>query len=289
MRTPGAGSVTFAEPRGQRIRSSSDQRLEKFTCREGRGRSPEASADGFLAQIIVTAKQSGGQTVITGLDLNCISAANSEGNWERARFEAASAFPRTNGGGRVAGGTTCAPGLISALNIRYSEVAKENDLLWQSTSAAPNQIQAKCGEPPKYQGGSRQPSGGTAGTGGSADNKLSFARDLYPVITTQCSGCHSSNSLYPQRRQTNAAECGVNSEPAIPFDTSMSPATMLNRLKCLKASSRDGAYTRALGKIYVVPNNFGSSGLHWKAQASRAFSPETRNLIQTWIAQGANP
>lgn len=95
--------------------------------------------------------------------------------------------------------------------------------------------------------------------------------------------------MYPQKLQTNAAECGVTSAPSIPFSTSMSARTMLNRLKCLKASSTQGVYQRALGKKYVVPGNYSNSGLHWKAQASSAFTPEIRNLIRDWIAQGANP
>ena len=133
-------------------------------------------------------------------------------------------------------------------------------------------------------------SGGSGkGGGGSMTPTLSFAQDLYPKITSQCSGCHSGNSLYPQKLQTNARECGVTSAPSIPFSTSMSAPTMLNRLKCLKASSTQGVYQRALGKKYVVPGNYSNSGLHWKAQASGAFSPEVRNLIRDWIAQGARP
>jgi hypothetical protein len=141
-----------------------------------------------------------------------------------------------------------------------------------------------CSAPGMISGG-----GGSGGGTTPPANTLSFARDLYPVITTGCSGCHSDNSLYPQKRQTNAAQCGVTSEPAIPFSTSMNAATMLNRLKCLKASSRDGAYTQALGKVYVVPSNYNASGLHWKAQSSPAFSQATKDLIRNWIAQGANP
>ena len=141
-----------------------------------------------------------------------------------------------------------------------------------------------CSAPGMISGG-----GGSGGDTTPPANTLSFARDLYPAITTQCAGCHSGNNLYPQKRQTNAAQCGVTSEPAIPFNTSMSAATMLNRLKCLKASSTNGAYTQALGKVYVIPGNYGASGLHWKAQNSVAFSQATKDLIRNWIAQGANP
>jgi hypothetical protein len=141
-----------------------------------------------------------------------------------------------------------------------------------------------CSAPGMISGG-----GGSGGGTTPPANTLSFARDLYPAITTGCAGCHGGNRLYPQKLQTNAGQCGVTSEPAIPFNTSMNAATMLNRLKCLKASSRDGAYTQALGKVYVVPSNYNASGLHWKAQNSPAFSQATKDLIRNWIAQGANP
>ena len=149
-----------------------------------------------------------------------------------------------------------------------------------------------CSKPPIGEGcGLGMISGGGGSGGGTTPpaNTLSFARDLYPVITTGCAGCHSGNNRYPQKMQTNAAQCGVTSVPAIPFTTRMSAAEMLRRLKCLKASSTEGTYQRALGKTYVVPGNYNNSGLHWKAQASPAFSPEERTLIRNWIAQGANP
>ena len=151
-----------------------------------------------------------------------------------------------------------------------------------------------CAKPTRGEGCNPAPgmiTGGSGSGGGSTPpaNALSFARDLYPVITTQCAGCHSSNSLYPQKLQTNAAQCGSTREPSIPFNTSMSASQMLTKLKCLRASSTSGTYAQAFGKVYVVPGNYQNSGLHWKAQNSSAFNQATKDLIRNWIAQGANP
>ena len=130
---------------------------------------------------------------------------------------------------------------------------------------------------------------GGMGSGGSMTPTLSFARDLYPKITSQCASCHTGNGLYPQKLQTNAAQCGSTREPSIPFNTSMSASQMLNKLKCLKASSEAGVYQRAKNKVYVVPGDYINSGLHWKAQGSGAFSDTIKETIQNWIAQGARP
>lgn len=127
---------------------------------------------------------------------------------------------------------------------------------------------------------------------------ISFSRDLYPLITTQCGGCHQGNYQYPQMLQTNASRCGVTTAPSIPFSTTMPAAEMYRRLTCLQASSRQNTYQRALGKVYVVPGNPNNSGLHWKAQDSTAttFSQNitiggqqkpVKEWIRLWIEQGA--
>lgn len=131
------------------------------------------------------------------------------------------------------------------------------------------------------------------GGGSTGANSLSFARDIYPVITSSsCFGCHAGNDKYPQKLPSNAAECGVTREPAIPFSSTMPANQMLERWMCLKGSSGQPTYGSALGKKYVVPGNPEASGLHHKAQSSPfnpPFTDEVKNAIKNWIAQGARP
>jgi hypothetical protein len=143
--------------------------------------------------------------------------------------------------------------------------------------------------------------GGTPGTGGTTP-QVSFAQHLYPIIASgSCDSCHQSSSnnppYFPQKPDGAPANCSPNT---IPFNTTVSASAMLNRLKCITARSQQGAYSQALGKIYVVPGSSTQSGLHWKAQNSsapvfssnRTINGVTKTLkewIKIWLDQGANP
>jgi hypothetical protein len=141
--------------------------------------------------------------------------------------------------------------------------------------------------------------GGTPGGGG--DPQVSFSQHLYPIISSpSCGACHPSGSIYPQktpRPAVCAASCGTD---VIPFNTTITAATMRTRFQCMKACSQNTQYSQAQGKVYVVPGNPSQSGLHHKAQASTsAIFSENRTIngvskpvkewIRLWIQQGANP
>jgi hypothetical protein len=138
--------------------------------------------------------------------------------------------------------------------------------------------------------------GGGAGAGGTP--QVSFAEHLYPLMSSnQCRACHpTSNPVAFPQLPNNKTTCGTRT---IPFDTSISAATMRARFLCLEASSTQGAYQSAYGKTYVVPGNQNASGLHHKAQSSSAsvfgsnvtiagVTKPLRDWIGIWIQQGAN-
>lgn len=139
-------------------------------------------------------------------------------------------------------------------------------------------------------------SAGGGGVGGGTP-QVSFAQHLYPVISSnQCRACHpTSNPVAFPQLPNNETSCGTRT---IPFDTSISAATMRARFLCLEASSTQGVYQSAYGKTYVVPGNANASGLHHKAQASSAsvfgsnvtiagVTKPLRDWIEIWIQQGA--
>jgi hypothetical protein len=132
---------------------------------------------------------------------------------------------------------------------------------------------------------------------------LSFATHLYPIISTPtCSVCHLGTAAYPQKLGPSNLPISALDENtvSIPFSTADGAATMRTKFLGLAARSGNAQYTKAYGKVYVVPGNSNSSGLHWKAQDSTApafgnpiaISGQTKPLrewITIWINQGAAP
>lgn len=145
---------------------------------------------------------------------------------------------------------------------------------------------------------------------------LSFRTHLYDRIKTNCSVCHpvatksngsavvygdteNNNMINPQKaRAQNDPASSVNEtiSPVIPFSSAITATEMLARFKSVKAVSPD--YNRAQGKLYVVPSNPESSGLHWKAQDSTSsifeenltienITLKIQDWITLWIKQGA--
>ncbi len=143
----------------------------------------------------------------------------------------------------------------------------------------------------------------TGGTGsGSTTPTVSFQTHLYPLITNsqKCGMCHPSTGINPQPPRPNDSSTTCDDSVGIPFNTTITAATMLERFKCMKARSTQGEYAQALGKIYVVPYQSAQSGLHYKAQASTAstfsenltiggVTKKVKEWITIWIDQGANP
>lgn len=130
--------------------------------------------------------------------------------------------------------------------------------------------------------------------------QVSFSKHLYPIIASRrCSSCHpSADNSGPYFPQNQAGASGSCRQKTIPFSSSISAGDMRGRFFCLQARSTEGAYQQALGKVYVVPGQPSSSGLHWKALASTApvfgesvtingISKPIRDWITIWIEQGA--
>jgi hypothetical protein len=281
-----SASVTFAEPRQNGEYSSAQQSVERAVCPAGRGTTVEARADSFLVGLTLGYATENGRAFINRIELSCGKFVNDTGAAEQGFSITAGETARANGQGDQRGASVCGP-FINKLNIKFSQITQK-DSLFNLGKAAVNSIQPSCVKP--------QPVNRVAGGNPSRDpnpqpqpsgEKLSFARDVYPVIARQCFGCHAGNDLFPQKLQTNAAECGVNAIPAIPFNGDMPANRMYDLLLCLKASSREGSYAQALGKKYLVPGAAREqSGIWWKAKNSDFFTAEQKALVMGWVEQG---